>query len=47
MNLNDENIIILGDLETTSTTQKQAQGKIAKFALKEIKRIITDHGKPA
>lgn len=43
--LNDENIIILGDLETTSSKQRQAQGKIAKFARGEIDRIIADHGK--
>jgi len=44
--LNDENIIILGDLDTTSTVQKDAQGKIAKFAKAEIERIIADHGTP-
>ncbi len=44
-NLNDENIIILGDLDTSSASQKQAQKKIAKFALTEIERIITDHGR--
>ena len=42
---NDENIIILGDLETTSAAEKKAQRKIAKFARKEIDRIIRDHGK--
>ena len=45
--LNDENIIILGDLQTTSAASKAAQSKIAKFALKEIERIITTHGEPA
>ena len=45
--LNDENIIILGDLQTTSAASKTAQSKIAKFALKEIDRIIADHGQPA
>ena len=42
--LNDENIIILGDLDNTSNTQKTAQKKIAQFARKEIDRIIKDHG---
>ena len=41
---NDENIIILGDLETESSVQKNAQKGIAQFALKEIDRIIKDHG---
>lgn len=42
--LNDENIIILGDLDTNSQIQKDAQGTIAKFARQEIDRIITAHG---
>ncbi|MCZ6772025.1 MAG: phospholipase D-like domain-containing protein, partial [Proteobacteria bacterium] len=42
--LNDENIIILGDLDTNSTAQRNAQKKIAKFARQEIDRIITKHG---
>lgn len=42
--LNDENIIIIGDLGATSSVQKTAQGKIAKFARQEIDRIIKDHG---
>ncbi|HEX20376.1 MAG TPA: DUF1669 domain-containing protein [Acidiferrobacteraceae bacterium] len=44
--LNDENIIILGDLDSTSVTQKKAQKKIAQAARKEIDRIIQKHGKP-
>jgi len=44
--LNDENIIILGDLDTTSNAQKNAQKKIAKYALAEIDRIIDTHGNP-
>ncbi|WP_085904998.1 phospholipase D-like domain-containing protein [Kiloniella majae] len=44
--LNDENIIILGDLDTTSPAQKEAQKKIASFALAEIERIIRDHARP-
>ena len=42
--LNDENIIILGDLDTQSTRQRNAQRKIAAFARQEIERIIEDHG---
>ncbi|MBN1187564.1 MAG: DUF1669 domain-containing protein [Bacteroidales bacterium] len=43
--LNDENIIILGDLDTTSDSEKKAQGQIAIYARQEIDRIIKDHGK--
>ncbi|MFH1051767.1 MAG: phospholipase D-like domain-containing protein [bacterium] len=42
--LNDENIIILGDLDTTSAEQKKAQKQIAKYVSKEIDRIIEEHG---
>ena len=41
--INDENIIILGDLETTSAASRDAQRKIADYALKEIDRIVKDH----
>ena len=41
---NDENIIILGDLEATSSAVKTAQKKIARYALAEIDRIISSHG---
>ena len=44
--LNDENILILGDLETTSTASKKAQQKIARSALDEIERIIATHAQP-
>lgn len=44
--LNDENIIVIGDLESTSTTSVNAQKKLAKYALDEINRIITDHAQP-
>ncbi len=43
-NLNDENIIILGDLDTTSAAAKTAQKKFGKFAVQEINRIIQTHG---
>ena len=42
--LNDENIFVLGDLDTRSATQRRAQKKVAKYALKEIDRIIEKHG---
>lgn len=42
--LNDENIFILGDLQTTSAASRKAQKKIGAFALKEIERIVTEHG---
>ena len=40
--LNDENIIIFGDLETGNARTKAAQKKLAAFALKEIDRIVKD-----
>ncbi len=43
--LNDENIIILGDLEETRKTFVAAQKKLAKYALDEIDRIIKVFGK--
>ncbi|MEM9451994.1 MAG: phospholipase D-like domain-containing protein [Cyanobacteria bacterium P01_E01_bin.6] len=42
--LNDENIIILGDLETTDEASIQQQKDLAKYALNEIERIIETHG---
>lgn len=42
--VNDENIIILGDLETKSSAKRKAQRRIAEYALAEIDRIIRDHG---
>lgn len=44
--LNDENIIILGDLDTQSDAQRAAQRTIATFAREEIDRIIAQHGVP-
>lgn len=44
--LNDENIIILGDLGTTSKAKRDAQKKIGLYARQEIDRIISDHGRP-
>jgi len=42
--LNDENIIILGDLDTRFGVQRAAQGRVVGFARKEIDRIIVEHG---
>jgi phosphatidylserine/phosphatidylglycerophosphate/cardiolipin synthase-like enzyme len=42
--LNDENIIIIGDLETQSPERRTAQRRIASFARNEIDRIIAHHG---
>jgi phosphatidylserine/phosphatidylglycerophosphate/cardiolipin synthase-like enzyme len=42
--LNDENIIILGDLDTESTARREAQRRVATFARAEIDRIIAEHG---
>ena len=43
--LNDENIIILGDLEAKKKSSITAQKKLAKYALDEIDRIIRTYGK--
>ena len=43
---NDENIIIIGDLESTSKRSIKAQKRIGAYALKEINRIIKKFGKP-
>ncbi len=43
--LNDENIIILGDLETKKKSSVTAQKRLAKYALDEIDRIIRTYGK--
>ena len=42
--LNDENIVIIGDLETTSAASRNKQKRLAAYALAEIDRIIADHG---
>ena len=44
--LNDENIMILGDLDSTNMNSINRQKKLAKFALDEISRIIKDQGEP-
>ncbi|MFB0517124.1 MAG: phospholipase D-like domain-containing protein [Candidatus Neomarinimicrobiota bacterium] len=42
--LNDENIIVLGDLGTTDTAARNRQQRLGQFALQEIDRIIRDYG---
>ncbi len=44
--LNDENIIVLGDLEEQNAEAEAAQRQLARFALSEIERIITDLSEP-
>jgi phosphatidylserine/phosphatidylglycerophosphate/cardiolipin synthase-like enzyme len=44
--LNDENIVVLGDLEATEPAARQAQGALAAFVLTEIDRIIADLCEP-
>ena len=44
--LNDENIIILGNLNTRNKESRAAQKKIGLAAKREIDRIIKDHGEP-
>jgi phosphatidylserine/phosphatidylglycerophosphate/cardiolipin synthase-like enzyme len=44
--LNDENIIIIGDLEETNDITRQKQQRLARYALTEIERIIAEFGEP-
>jgi len=44
--LNDENILVLGDLEETSPQAEAAQRQLAAFALAEIDRMITNLAEP-
>jgi phosphatidylserine/phosphatidylglycerophosphate/cardiolipin synthase-like enzyme len=44
--LNDENIIVLGDLEETDPAAEAAQRRLAGYALTEIDRIATTHAQP-
>jgi phosphatidylserine/phosphatidylglycerophosphate/cardiolipin synthase-like enzyme len=44
--LNDENIIVLGDLEETRAAAEAAQRTLAAYALAEITRIITQLSQP-
>jgi len=43
--LNDENIIVLGDLESTDRASMKAQRQLGKYALDEIDRIISEFGR--
>ena len=42
--LNDENIIMLGNLKPSSQTSTNAQKSLARYALDEIERIISHYG---
>ena len=44
--LNDENIIVLGDLEEADPVAEAAQRQLASYALTEIERIISDLSEP-
>jgi phosphatidylserine/phosphatidylglycerophosphate/cardiolipin synthase-like enzyme len=44
--LNDENIIVLGDVEENDPVAEAAQRQLAAFALAEIERIIADLAEP-
>ena len=44
--LNDENIVVLGDLEETGVEAEAAQRRLAGYALAEIDRIIAAYAEP-
>ncbi|GAA3611804.1 phospholipase D-like domain-containing protein [Kineosporia mesophila] len=44
--LNDENIIVIGDLEETDAVSEEAQRRLAGYALAEIERIVRDLAEP-
>jgi phosphatidylserine/phosphatidylglycerophosphate/cardiolipin synthase-like enzyme len=44
--LNDENIIVLGDLESTDPDEEAADRTLAGYAMVEIERIIADLSEP-
>ena len=44
--LNDENIVVLGDLEETNSQAETAQHQLARFAPDEVVRMITDRPNP-
>jgi phosphatidylserine/phosphatidylglycerophosphate/cardiolipin synthase-like enzyme len=44
--LNDENIVVIGDLEETDPAAQADQQQLAGFARTEIDRIVTDLGQP-
>ncbi len=45
--LNDENIVVLGDLEETREDAEAGQRAIAGYALREIERIVAELAQPA
>jgi phosphatidylserine/phosphatidylglycerophosphate/cardiolipin synthase-like enzyme len=42
--LNDENILVIGDLEDEDPAAQEAQRRLAAFAQAEIDRMIAEHG---
>ena len=42
--VNDENIIMMGNLKTDAQAAENGQKKLAKYALDEIERIIDSYG---
>jgi phosphatidylserine/phosphatidylglycerophosphate/cardiolipin synthase-like enzyme len=45
--LNDENLLVIGDIETTDAKEITLQTQLAGYARDEIRRIITAFGEPA
>lgn len=45
--LNDENLLVIGDLETTDPEEVARQRQLGAYALAEIERIIAAFGEPA
>jgi phosphatidylserine/phosphatidylglycerophosphate/cardiolipin synthase-like enzyme len=44
--LNDENIVVIGDLDSDDPDSIQRQQSLGRYALDEIDRIITAFGEP-
>ena len=42
--MNDENIILIGDLDTQSAVERAAEKRIALYARQEIDKIINAYG---
>lgn len=45
--LNDENLLVIGDLESSDPEERDRQGQLGRYALDEISRIVQDFGEPA
>jgi phosphatidylserine/phosphatidylglycerophosphate/cardiolipin synthase-like enzyme len=43
---NEENIVVIGDLDSENQVSVQQQKKLAKYALDEIERFIGVYGEP-